>query len=123
MLHRLIWLLVAFPAAIVLTTLAVINRQPVRLILDPFRPDDPVLSLVLPLYAYLLGALIVGVILGGAAAWIGQGRWRRVARRRAAEAVRWQAEADRLARERDKTLATAPALAPARRSAHGAAHS
>jgi uncharacterized integral membrane protein len=114
-LHRVIWLLVAFPAAIVLTTLAVINRQPVRLILDPFRPDDPVISLVLPLYAYLLGALIVGVILGGVAVWMGQGRWRRVARRRAAEAVRWQAEADRLVRERDKTLVSPPALASARR--------
>lgn len=115
MLRRVIWLLVAFPAAIVLITLAVINRQPVRLILDPFRPDAPLISLVLPLYAYLLGALIVGVILGGTAAWMAQGRWRRVARSRATEAVRWQAEADRLLRERDKPLAAAPTLAPARR--------
>jgi uncharacterized integral membrane protein len=114
-LRRVIWLLVAFPAAIVLTTLAVINRQPVRLILDPFRPDDPVISLVLPLYAYVLAALIVGVLLGGTAAWTAQGRWRRVARRRAAEAVRWQAEADRLVRERAKPLASAPALGPVRR--------
>ena len=115
MLRRVIWLLVAFPAAIMLTTLAVINRQPVRLILDPFRPDDPVISLLLPLYAYVLGALIVGVILGGTAVWTAQGRWRRVARRRATEAVRWQAEADRLVRERDKPLAAAPALASTRR--------
>ena len=113
MLRRAMGLLVAVPAAVVLTTLAVINRQAVRLILDPFRPDDPVISLVLPLYAYVLGALIVGVILGGTAAWMAQGRWRRVARRRAAEAVRWQAEADRLGRERDKPLP--PALAPGRR--------
>ena len=65
---------------------------------------------------YLLEAFLFRwnlLILGGAAAWLGQGRWRRVARRRAAEAVRWQAEADRLVRERDKALA--PALAPARR--------
>lgn len=73
------------------------------------------ISLVLPLYAYLLGALIVGVILGGTAAWMAQGRWRRVARRRATEAVRWQAEADRLRRERHKPLAAAPTLVPARR--------
>ncbi|MFZ0852396.1 MAG: hypothetical protein WAO08_24725, partial [Hyphomicrobiaceae bacterium] len=66
------WLLVAFPIAIVLITLAVINRHPVRLILDPFRPDEPVLSLVGPLYAYLFGALIVGVIIGGTAAWLAQ---------------------------------------------------
>ena len=100
----------ALPAAIVLITLAVSNRQAVRLILDPFRPDDPVLFLVLPLYAYLLTALIMGVLLGGAAAWLAQRRWRR-----ATEAVRWQAEADRLLRERDRPLASPAQLAPARR--------
>ena len=120
MLRRSMWLLVAFPIAIVLITLAVINRHPVRLILDPFRPDEPVLSLVGPLYAYVFGALIVGVIIGGTAAWLAQGRWRRVARRRAAEAIRWQAEADRLSRERDTRLASAAQLAPAQltRAAH-----
>jgi hypothetical protein len=44
-----------------------------------------------------------------------QGRWRRVARRRTAEALQWQAEADRLSRERDKELAATARLAPARR--------
>lgn len=115
MLRRAAWLLLALPAAIVLITLAVINRHGVRLILDPFRPDDPVIFLVLPLYAYLFAALILGVILGGAAAWMTQGRWRRVARRRTAEALQWQAEADRLSRERDKELAATARLAPARR--------
>jgi hypothetical protein len=114
-LRRAAWLLLALPAAIVLITLAVSNRHGVRLILDPFRPDDPVLSLVLPLYAYLLAALILGVILGGAAAWMTQGRWRRVARRRTAEALQWQAEADRLSRERENDLSATPRLAPARR--------
>jgi uncharacterized integral membrane protein len=114
-LRRCVWLLVALPAAIALITLAVINRHPVRLILDPFRPDDPIISLVLPFYAYLLAALIIGVVIGGSAAWLAQGPWRRTARRRAAEAVRWQAEADRLVRERDKQLTTQAQLAPVRR--------
>ena len=43
MLRRFVWVLVAFPVAIVLLTLAVINRHGVRLVLDPFRPDEPVL--------------------------------------------------------------------------------
>ena len=115
MLRRAVWLLVALPAAIVLITLAVSNRQPVRLILDPFRPDDPVLFLVLPLYAYLFTALIMGVLLGGAAAWLAQRRWRRLVRRRTADAVRWQAEADRLLREREHPLVSPTELAPARR--------
>ena len=105
MLRRIVWLLLAFPAAAILVTLAVANRHAVRLVLDPFRPEDPVLSLDMPFYAYLLIALVIGVALGGTATWMTQSRWRRTARRRAQEALRWQAEADRLARERDQTLA------------------
>ena len=102
MLRRIVWLLVAFPAAAILVTLAVANRHGVRLVLDPFRPETPVLWIDLPFYIYLLAALIVGVALGGTAMWMTQSRWRRTARRRAQEALRWQAEADRLARERDQ---------------------
>jgi hypothetical protein len=100
-------LLVAFPAAAILVTLAVANRHAVRLVLDPFRPDKPVLWLELPFYAYLLIALVLGVALGGTATWMTQSRWRRTARRRAQEALRWQAEADRLARERDQAALAA----------------
>jgi uncharacterized integral membrane protein len=113
MLRRILWLAVALPAAVLLLTLAVVNRHAVRLVLDPFRPDEPVLSLVMPLYAYLFGALLVGILIGGSATWMGQARWRRSARRRAAEAERWHAEADRLARERQaQAAATARQLAP-----------
>jgi hypothetical protein len=98
--RRFLWFAIALPAAVVLVTLAVANRHGVRLVLDPFRPADPVLSLVLPFYAYLLGALVVGVLVGGIATWMTQAHWRRNARRRAADAVRWHAEADRLRRER-----------------------
>ncbi len=107
MLRRIVWLLVAFPAAAILVTLAVANRHAVRLVLDPFRPEDPVLSIDLPFYAYLLIALVIGVALGGTATWMTQSRWRRTARRRAQEALRWQAEADRLARERDQAALVA----------------
>ena len=44
------------------------------------------MSLVLPFYAYLFGTLLIGVLLGGTAMWLSQARWRRTARRRAAEA-------------------------------------
>jgi hypothetical protein len=105
-------LLLALPAAAILVTLAIANRHPVRLVLDPFRPETPVLSLQLPFYAWLFIALIGGVILGGVATWMTQSKWRRTARSRALEAMRWQAEADRLARERDRNVsAKAVALA------------
>jgi uncharacterized integral membrane protein len=100
-LRRIIGLLIAFPAALLLVTLAVANRHSVKLVLDPFRPETPVISLQLPFYVYLLGALIVGVVLGGMATWASQGRWRKTARQRTQDAMRWQAEADRLTRERD----------------------
>jgi hypothetical protein len=88
----------------VLITLAIANRHRVRLVLDPFRPADPTISLMLPFYAYLFSALLIGVLIGGVATWMTQARWRRNARARSAEAHRWQAEADRLSRERDRGL-------------------
>ena len=115
MLRRIVWFAVTFPIAILLITLAVTNRHGVRLVLDPFRPADPVISLVLPFYGWLFGALLIGVIIGGLATWRTQGRWRRSARQRAEEARRWQTEADRLARERDRDLEASRQLAPANR--------
>ena len=112
MLRRAWKYVLGVPAAIILLTLAVINRHSARLVLDPFRPDEPVLSLVLPFYAYLIGMLVIGIVIGGLATWLTQARWRRTARRRAAEAQRWQSEADRLARERQAAIATDRQLAP-----------
>jgi hypothetical protein len=114
MLRRMVWFAVALPAALLLVTLAVINRHAVRLVLDPFRPDQPVLSLVLPFYVYLFVVLLVGILIGGAAVWRTQAEWRRAARRSAGEMQRWRAEAERLRRERGEL--TAPQLAPTHRS-------
>lgn len=104
MLKRILTVLIAFPAAAALITLAVANRHAVTMVLDPFNPSAPLVSLSLPLYVYLLGALTFGVILGGISTWMSQSRWRRRARSLSAEARRWQSEADRLARERDASL-------------------
>jgi hypothetical protein len=104
-LRRILWLLIALPAGLLLVTLAVANRHEVRFSLDPFRPEAPVLSLVLPFYVYLFAMLIIGVALGGAAMWLSQGHWRRSARVHGRAAARWQAEADRLTRERDAQAA------------------
>ena len=108
-------LLIAFPLGAILVAIAVSNRHSVQLILDPFRPESPAVSVQLPFYAYLLGALVLGVILGGLATWMGQSRWRSTARTQGQRAARWQAEADRLARERDKSVAGDAQLAIAGR--------
>ncbi len=105
MLQRIITVLIAFPLAALLITLAVANRHDVRLVLDPFRPEQPAISVVLPFYSFLFGVLALGILAGGMAVWMSQGRWRRTARLRTQDARRWQAEADRLARERDAGMA------------------
>jgi uncharacterized integral membrane protein len=104
-LKRILTILIAFPAAALLVTLAIANRHAVTLVLDPFNPGTPLISLSLPFYIYLFGALILGVVMGGLATWTNQSRWRRQARLQTAEARRWQSEADRLARERDAGVA------------------
>ena len=105
MLRRIASLLIAFPLGALLVAIAVSNRHPVQLILDPFRPETPALAVQLPFYAYLLGSLVLGVILGGLATWVGQSRWRSTARTQGQRAARYQAEADRLSRERDSSIA------------------
>ena len=104
MLKRMFGLIVSFLAAIVLVAIAVANRHSVALVLDPFRPDSPALQIVLPFYAHIIGALILGVLLGGAATWVTQSRWRRSSRKGVEDAKRWRSEADRLIRERDAGL-------------------
>ncbi len=92
-------------AAIVLVTLAVANRHEVRLVLDPFNRQAPVVFTELPFYIYLFAMLVAGVVLGSLATWIGQGKWRRLVRVRTHESLRWKGEAERLMRERDATVA------------------
>lgn len=104
MLKRMFGLIVSFLAAIVLVSIAVANRHSVALVLDPFRPEAPALQIVLPFYAHVIGALITGVLLGGVATWMTQGRWRRSSRKSVEDAKRWRTEADRLMRERDASL-------------------
>ena len=113
MLKRIVTLLVAFPAAALLVTLAVANRHTVTMVLDPFNPETPIVSLALPFYVYLFCAAILGVIFGGFATWMSQARYRRQARSRGAEVRRWQAEAERLAHERDARVAKRGSELPA----------
>ena len=101
MLKRIVGLLVAFPAFLLLVTLAVTNKHSVPLRLNPFRPEDSMLTFEVPFFFFLLGSMILGVLLGGFATWLTQSHYRQSARSRADDAARWRSEADRLARERD----------------------
>ena len=80
MLRRILLVVVIVPIAIVLVALAVANRGAVPFTLDPFDPGNPALTIQLPLFVMLFLALIVGMIVGGLATWLRQGRYRKEAR-------------------------------------------
>ncbi len=73
---RLTTWIVGVPVALVAVWLALANRAPVILSLDPFSQESPAIALQMPLYLLLFAAVLVGVLLGGLA--IG---FRRAARR------------------------------------------
>lgn len=90
------WFFVILPAGIVLVAFALANRHIVRLNLDPFSSDDPFLAFDAPFFLFLLAALIAGLMLGGFVTWLGQGKWRKEARSRAAESSALKAETEQL---------------------------
>jgi hypothetical protein len=97
--RKLILALVVVPLGVVLIALAVVNRAPTVLILDPFGGDEPNFSLQAPFFLFLLGAFALGLVVGGIASWLNQGKWRRTARDEAREARDWRRQADRLEKE------------------------
>src|SRR5690349_79637 len=86
MIRKLVAAFVLIPLAIVIVLLAMANRQAVTISLDPFLADPPALALTQPLFLVLLGAVIIVTVIGGTAAWLKQGKWRRIARAERAEA-------------------------------------
>ena len=81
MLRKLVAAVVLVPLAIIIIAFAVANRQPVTLSFDPFSASEPAAALTLPLFVLVILLLIIGVVIGGTASWLQQGRWRGMARR------------------------------------------
>lgn len=97
MFNRLVLVLVFLPLAIILIALAVANRGITAFTVDPFNPGNPALTIQVPLFFLLFAALAIGLIVGGAATWLRQGQYRKLARQRGLEA---QAARDAVARDR-----------------------
>ena len=95
MISRIVKFIIFVPIAIILIVLSVANRHAVTLALNPFRPEDSLLALTLPLFVFLFLALIAGVIIGSAVTWWSQGKHRKRARDEAHEARKWRDEAGR----------------------------
>ena len=90
--RKFISALILVPVAIVLIVFAVANRHFVTVSFDPFNSANPSVGVSLPLFVVIILVAILGVIAGGLATWLRQGRWRRSARRNEAEARQARAE-------------------------------
>jgi uncharacterized integral membrane protein len=86
MINRFLTIVVLVPLAVILIALAVANRGAVPFTIDPFNPGNPALTIAWPLFVYLFIAFALGLLVGAAATWLKQGRYRKRARRHAEEA-------------------------------------
>ena len=94
----LLFLLIGLPAAIIMIALAVANRHGVVVSLDPTTTvggvPEPAVAATLPVWVLLFGVLVLGVVIGGLAAWSSQHRYRSEARSKRREAKHWHRQAD-----------------------------
>jgi len=90
--------LIVVPLGLLLVALAVVNRKPVMLGLNPFNGDSG-FSVEAPFFLFLFGSFALGLVIGGLATWLGQGKWRRTARVEARETSTWRRQVDRLEKE------------------------
>lgn len=105
MTRKLVLGLVIIPLGLALIALAVVNRGPAELVLDPFGGEQGYI-VEAPLFLFLLCAFALGLLIGGFASWLNQGKWRRTARAEAREARDWRRQADRLERELESVNAS-----------------
>jgi uncharacterized integral membrane protein len=92
MIRKVVLVIVLAPLAAMLIAFAVANRHAITVSFDPFAGGGYALSV--PLYLIVFASLIGGVVVGGFAAWIEQGKWRRARARLAAEMRTVRAELD-----------------------------
>jgi hypothetical protein len=109
MLRKIVSAIILIPLGLVIVAFLVANRADVAVSFDPLGGNDPALSRLMPLYLLMLVLLILGVIVGGVATWLGQRKWRSKARRAERELAAARAESDRL---REQLAAAAPVSHP-----------
>ena len=106
---RFLKALVLLPVAILIVLLAVANRDPVTLSLDPFSREAPEIAAQLPLFAVIFAAVMVGVVIGGTATWLAQGKHRRARRQFRREVTQLRGETERL-RTQSRPSSSLPSL-------------
>ena len=111
---RLLALLFGLPAFVILVAFALANRKIVMVSFNPIAPDQPLLPggwlgpVSMPAWVLLYAGIFIGLIAGGIATWIKQGKWRKKARQAKFALDREEAEKRRL--ERRLKESASPAL-------------
>jgi uncharacterized integral membrane protein len=91
---NLLKFIVLTPIAILLLIFAFANRHLVTVSFDPFVEGDiAAFAITAPLFLVLILAMMIGVLAGGAATWLAQGKYRKAARHSRAEVERLRGEA------------------------------
>ncbi len=97
--RRLISFLIGIPIFIILAALALANRQRVTVSFDPITPETPLYSLNVPLWVVFFAGIFLGLVAGGIATWLKQGRYRARARHAERELARLKDMKDDLEKE------------------------
>jgi uncharacterized integral membrane protein len=81
MIRKFLTAVILVPLAVLIIGFAVANRQTVTVSFDPFDATLPAYSASLPLFILIFVLVILGIFIGGTAAWLRQASYRRAARR------------------------------------------
>lgn len=108
MIRKILAAVVLVPLTVLLLLFAMANRQVVTVSFDPFDAAQPAYAASLPLFVLIFILAVLGVLIGGIAAWLGQGKWRRAARRLDERARRLDEEVRDLRRRADAAAAAPP---------------
>jgi len=108
MLRKILTAVVVIPLVVIIVAFAVANRQAVTVSFDPLSSANPAYAATVPLFVLIFVVLILGVLVGGCAAWLRQGKWRRAARRLDADVHALRDDVAALRR----TAAAAPPVQP-----------
>jgi uncharacterized integral membrane protein len=106
--RKIVTAIIVIPLAAVIVAFAVANRQAVTVSFDPFSAASPAYAATLPLFVVIVAVLMLGVLIGGIAAWIRQSKWRRMARRLDSEVRALHDELETIRRRFGSERAPAP---------------
>ena len=109
MFRKIVTAVIVVPLAVIIIAFAVANRQTVTVSFDPLSSATPAYSATLPLFVLIFALVILGVIVGGVAAWFRQGKWRRLARRLEGDVRDLHAEIEAIRRREHAGAASGPA--------------